>query len=178
MEERWNIANYVGSLCERHQEVDIAGGNVTDEIAQALFDGEDLGIDPLTDKPKSTFVIPSFFVEGELPKDEHDENWEKTPRRWIAMGGQITHKPRNFVNRLDDMWVQTLFNETHITFMFKWNDRTKSIQEEDVDWDPTEVNLEEYGVEEQGPIGTSFEEAQFHPESIPKSSPSNSASII
>ena len=120
----------------------------------------------MTDKPKSTFVIPSFFVEGELPKDEHDENWEKTPRRWIAMGGQITHKPRNFVNRLDDMWVQTLFNETHITFMFKWNDRTKSIQEEDVDWDPTEVNLEEYGVEEQGPIGTSFEDAQFHPGSI------------
>ena len=26
------------------------------------------------------------------------------------MGGQITHKPRNFVNRIDDIWVKSLYN--------------------------------------------------------------------
>ncbi len=166
VEERWHIANYVNSLCEGNQEVHAAGGVVTEEIAKELLENQDLPIDPLTDKPKSTFVVPSVFVEGDLPKDEHDENWKKTPRRWIGMGGQITHKPRNFVNRIDDIWVQSLYNETHITFMFKWDDRTKSIQQEEVDWDPEEVNLEDYGVEEQSPSGTTFDEDPFHEESL------------
>ena len=82
------------------------------------------------------------------------------------MGGQITHKPRNFVNRIDDVWVQSLYNDTHITFMFKWDDRTKSIQQGEVDWEPYEVNLDIYGVKEQGPNGTTFEEDPFHKESI------------
>ena len=166
VDERWDIANYVNSLCEREQEIDVAKGEITEEIAQTLSTSQPLGIDPLTDKPKSTFVVPSKYVEGDLPMDEHDDRWNLIPRRWIAMGGQITHKPRNFVNRIDDMWVRALYNETHIEFMFRWNDRTKSVQEEEVDWDPTEVNLEDYGVEEQAPQGTTFEEDPFHQESI------------
>ena len=43
---------------------------------------------------------------------------------------------------------------------------TKSIQEGEVDWDPTEVNLEDYGIEEQQPHGSLFSEEQFHPESL------------
>jgi len=152
IEERWNIANYVNSLCERKDEININGGKVSDEIATALSKGQPLPIDPMTDKPKSNFVVPSKYVEGELPTDEHDERWKIAPRRWIAMGGQITHKPRNFVNRIDDIWVQSLYNDTHITFLFQWDDRTKSMQEEEVDWDPTEVNLADYGVEEQPPV--------------------------
>ena len=158
VDERWDIANYVNSLCEREQEIKAPQGTVTDEIALTFSTSQPLGIDPLTDKPKSNFVVPSKFVEGDLPTDEHDERWNLIPRRWIAMGGQITHKPRNFVNRIDDMWVRALYNETHIEFMFRWDDRTKSIQEDEVDWDPTEVNLEDYGVEEQAPQGTTFEE--------------------
>ena len=166
VDERWDIANYVNSLCEREQEVDIAQGKITDEIAQTLSKSQPLGIDPLTDKPKSNFVVPSKYVEGDLPTDERDDRWNLIPRRWIAMGGQITHKPRNFVNRIDDMWVRALYNDTHIEFLFRWDDRTKSVQEEEVDWDPTEVNLADYGVEEQAPQGTSFAEDPFHQESI------------
>ena len=33
VDERWDIANYVNSLCERVNEINIAGGQVTDEIA-------------------------------------------------------------------------------------------------------------------------------------------------
>ena len=50
--------------------------------------------------------------------------------------------------------------------MFRWDDRTKSVQEDEVDWDPTEVNLGDYGIEEQSPAGTLFKDEQFHPESI------------
>ena len=166
VDERWDIANYVNSLCEREQEIPAPQGTVSEDTAQAFSTAPPLPIDPLTDKPKSNFVIPSKFVEGDLPTDEQDERWKLIPRRWLAMGGQITHKPRNFVNRIDDMWVQALYNETHIAFMFRWDDRTKSIQEDDVDWDPTEVNLGDYGVAEQAPQGTTFAEDPFHQESI------------
>lgn len=166
IEDRWHIANYVQSLCERMGEVVVAGGEVSDEIATTLSTALPLPIDPLTDKPKGTFVIPSKFIEGDLPTDENGEAWKTAPRKWVALGGQITHKPRNFVNRIDDVWVQSVYNKDHILFMFKWNDRTKSIQEGDVDWDPDEVNLEDYGIEEQQPHGSLFSEEQFHPESL------------
>lgn len=171
IEQRWDIANYVGSLCERTMDIDIAGGEVTDEIAQTLAQGEPFPIDPLTDKPKSSFVVPSIPVRElgeslELPVDEYDERWAKVSRRWIGMGGQITHKPRNFVNRIDDLWVRSLYNDTHIAFLFQWNDRTKSVQEDEVDWDPTEVNLADYGVEETLPGGSQFADDPGHPGSI------------
>ncbi len=172
VEDRWHIANYVNHLCERDKDVDIAGGKVTEEIAKAMMEAKPRGIDPLTDKPKIDFVIPSRYVEGELPTDEHDERWQVVAgdgrefRRIVAMGGQITHKPRNFVNRIDDIWVQSLYNDTHVTLMFRWDDRTKSVQEDEVDWEPYEVNLEDYGIEEQAPGGSRFDDDPFHPDSI------------
>lgn len=166
VDERWDIANYVNALCEREHDIDVAEGHVTEAGAQALAQGEPLAIDPLTDKPKSNFVIPAKYVEGDLPTDEHDERWQLVPRRWIALGGQITHKPRNFVNRIDDVWVQTLYNDTHLAVLLRWDDRTKSVQADEPEWDATEVNLAEYGVEEQGPQGTTFAEDPFHRESI------------
>ncbi|MBS0176683.1 MAG: c-type cytochrome, partial [Nitrospira sp.] len=109
VEDRWNIANFVNSLCERDEE------------------GKPLGIDPLTDKPKINFVIPSTAVEGEISSDPENEMWKKQGRRYVAMGGQITHKPRNFVNRIDDIWVKSLYNEKSVVYLIQWDDRTKSI---------------------------------------------------
>ncbi len=166
VENRWHTANYVGSLCERDTDVDIAGGKVTDEIATALFEAKPRGIDPLTDKPKINFVIPSKIVEGELPTDEYDERWKTVDRRIVAIGGQITHKPRNFVTRIDDVWVRSLYNDTHLTLMFQWDDRTKSVLKDEVDWEPYEVNLEDYGIVEQEPGGSLFEDDGMHPDSI------------
>jgi len=166
VEERWDIANWVNHLGERTKDVDIKGGKATEETVQALMAAQPLPIDPLTDKPKINFVIPSKFVEGELPTDEHDERWNLVERRIVAMGGQITHKPRNFVNRIDDIWVRSLYNETHIAFIFQWDDRSKSIMKDEPDFEPWEVNLEDYGIEEQEPGGSQFAEDPFHPESI------------
>lgn len=166
VENRWHIANYVASLCERDKDVDIDGGKVTDEIAKSLFEAKPRGIDPLTDKPKVNFVIPSKIVEGELPTDEHDERWKTVERRIVAIGGQITHKPRNFVTRIDDVWVRSLYNETHLALMFQWDDRTNSVQQDEVDWDPYEVNLADYGIVEQEPGGSKFDDDGTHPDSI------------
>ncbi|TKB72969.1 MAG: c-type cytochrome [Nitrospira sp.] len=130
VEERWHIANFVNSLCEREA------------------DGTPLSIDPLSDKPKVNFVLSSGVVEGEISADPENEMWTKRARRIIAMGGQITHKPRNFVNRIDDIWMKSVYNETHIAFMFQWDDRTKSVAEGKLPWPPTSVNID---VKEQDP---------------------------
>lgn len=108
VEERWDMANFVASLCERDKE------------------GNPLPIDPLTDKPKINFVVPSGFIEGEVPADPNDKIWQERDRRIIGLGGQITHKPRNFVNRIDDMWVRSVYNKNEIAFLFQWEDRSKS----------------------------------------------------
>ncbi|HEX9136535.1 MAG TPA: ethylbenzene dehydrogenase-related protein, partial [Nitrospirota bacterium] len=130
VEERWHIANWVNSLCERDT------------------DGKPLPIDPLTDKPKINFVVPSSPVEGEIPVDMENEAWQKTPKRYVAMGGQITHKPRNFVNRIDDIWVRSLYNDKSIVYLLEWDDRTKSVAEGKLPWAPTQVNVD---VKEQDP---------------------------
>ena len=133
IEERWHIANFVQSLCERDAK------------------GNPLEIDPLTDKPKTNFVIRSGPIEGEIPADPENELWQKRVRRIVALGGQITHKPRNFVNRLDDVWVKSIYNDKHIAFMFQWEDRSKSVAEGKRPFQPTQVNLDEYGIKEQPP---------------------------
>ncbi|MGQ0694919.1 MAG: c-type cytochrome [Nitrospiraceae bacterium] len=130
IEERWHLANFVQSLCERDAE------------------GDPLQIDPLTDKPKINFVLPSDYVEGEIPADMENEAWQKAPKRYVAMGGQITHKPRNFVNRIDDIWVRSLYNDQHVAYLFEWDDRTKSVAEGKLPWAPTQVNLD---IKEQEP---------------------------
>ncbi|WP_455388026.1 c-type cytochrome [Petrachloros mirabilis] len=130
IDERWDIANFVNSLCERDTE------------------GNPLPIDPLTDKPKINFVVPSDPVEGEIPSDMENEAWKKAPKRYVAMGGQITHKPRNFVNRIDDIWVRSLYNDQSVVYLLEWDDRTKSVAAEKLPWEPTEVNLD---IKEQEP---------------------------
>jgi len=130
VDERWDIANWVNFLCERDNE------------------GNPLPIDPLTDKPKINFVVPSDPVEGEIPTDMENEAWKKAPKRIVAMGGQITHKPRNFVNRIDDIWVRSLYNDQSVVYLLEWDDRTKSVATGKLPWEPTEVNID---IKEQDP---------------------------
>lgn len=132
IDERWDIANWVNFLCERDK------------------DGNPLPIDPLTDKPKINFVVPAALVPegGEISNDPENEMWKNAPRRYVAMGGQITHKPRNFVNRIDDIWVKALYNDKSVVYLFEWDDRTKSVAEGKLPWAPTQVNLD---IKEQDP---------------------------
>src|SRR5256712_14069156 len=112
VEERWHIDNWVNSVCEREKE-----GDPFSKL---------LEMDQQTAKPKTNFVVPSAPIEGEIPADPNDKKWRDRPRRIIGMGGQITHKPRNFVNRIDDLWIQSMYNKNEIAFLFRWDDRTKS----------------------------------------------------
>ena len=133
VEERWHLANFVLSLCERDEH------------------GNPYEMDKATNKPKVNPVISSRYVKGDIPDDPEAEAWKKTPRRWVGMGGQLTHKPRNFVSRMDDIWVRSLYNDTDISFFLEWDDRIKDIAKGPLPWKRTEVNLEKYGVTEVPP---------------------------
>lgn len=117
IEERWHLSNFVSSLCERDA------------------DGNPLRIDPLTDKPVISFVLRSGFVEegGTIPDDPQDPAWEARERRFIGMAGQIIHKTRNFVNKIDNIFIRSLYDNDDIAFLFEWNDRSQSITPDGVE---------------------------------------------
>ncbi|MBI5197327.1 MAG: c-type cytochrome [Nitrospirae bacterium] len=101
-EDRWHIANFVNSLCPK------------------------LDIDPLTDKPKISFVLKSRYHKGEIPNNFDDQAWKEIAPIYVGLAGQIIHKPRNFVRQVDEVWVRSIYNEKEIGIMFEWDDRTKS----------------------------------------------------
>src|SRR5436309_1104337 len=67
VEERWHIANFVNSVCEREKE-----GDPFSPLLQ---------MDPQTAKPKTNFVVPSAPIEGEIPADPNDKKWQDRDRK-------------------------------------------------------------------------------------------------
>lgn len=133
IEERWHLANFVNSLCERDEH------------------GNPLEIDRATNRAKVSPMISAEYIQGGIPDDPESPAWKKAVRRWVGLAGQVTHKPRNFVTRVDDVWVQALYNDTDIAFLMRWDDRIKDVASGPLPWKPTEVNLEKYGVTEPPP---------------------------
>jgi mono/diheme cytochrome c family protein len=102
-EQIWHLANFVNSLCPK------------------------MDIDPLTDKPKISFVVKSTYRKGgEIPKNFDDPVWAERKPTYIGLSGQIMHKPRNFVRQVDEVWVKSVYTDKEIAFMFEWDDRTES----------------------------------------------------
>jgi len=164
VEERWQLANFVLSLCERDEH------------------GNPLEIDRATNKPKVNPVISSQYVNGAIPDNPEAKEWKNVPRRWVALGGQLAHKPRNFLTRIDDLWVRSLYNDTHISFLIQWDDRIKSVASDPLPWKDTEVNLQKYGVTEAPPRtgsnpGTSDTKVSLQEYGVLKGRPGEKASL-
>lgn len=103
VEQRWDVANFIISLCPKRK------------------------IDPLTDHPALSFVVKSSFIKGDIPNNPDDPIWKNIESHYIGLAGQITHKPRNFVRLVDDVWVKSVFNGKEIAWSFEWDDRIKSV---------------------------------------------------
>ncbi len=103
VEQRWDVANFVISLCPKRN------------------------IDPLTTMPNNDFVVKSKYLEGELPANPDDPKWQEVQPNYVGLGSQIMHKPRNFVRQVDEVWVRSVYNKDHIAYLLEWNDRTKSL---------------------------------------------------
>ncbi|MFZ5862003.1 MAG: c-type cytochrome [Nitrospirota bacterium] len=102
-DQRWDVANFVMSLCPKKH------------------------IDEQTTKPMNDFVLRAGYVEGEIPGAPDDPKWLERAPNYIGLGGQITHKPRNFVRQVDEVWVRSLYNGTEVAYLLEWGDRNKSV---------------------------------------------------
>jgi mono/diheme cytochrome c family protein len=108
VEERWNVANFVISLCPK------------------------VKIDQLiTMKPVINFVVGSRYTEEALPTTIDDPKWNEQALHFVGLGGQITRKPQNFNRRADGLWVKSFYNNEEIAFFLEWDDRTESRAEGD-----------------------------------------------
>ena len=112
-------------------------------------DGNPLPIDPLTDKPKINFVVPSDPVEGEIPVDMENEAWQKAPKT-LCRDGRTDHAQAAQLRQPDRRHLGAFACTTTkcIVYLLEWDDRTKSVAEGKLPWAPTQVNID---IKEQDP---------------------------
>ena len=117
IEDRWNLAAFVNSLCPRKK------------------------IDKLTNKPVPDFLIAAKYTEGEIVPKISDPMWQSSddspkivdrsedkkdhPRKnYIALAGQITRGERNFDIKSDNLWVSARWNKDQgIFYLVEYDNR-------------------------------------------------------
>jgi mono/diheme cytochrome c family protein len=125
VEDRWNIAAFVNSLCPRKK------------------------IDKLTNKPVPDFLIKSKYTVGPIAPSMDDPMWQALdhdnrikPRaeddttdqykHYIAMAGQITRGNRNFKPKVDNLWVSSRWSEEEgaVYYLVEYHNRFLSTDPE------------------------------------------------
>ncbi|HET6371403.1 MAG TPA: c-type cytochrome [Nitrospiria bacterium] len=107
-QERWDVANFVMSLTPVKYK-----------------------IDPQTMKPALSFVLKSKYTkDAQLPTDANDKRWGEMQPYYIGMASQIIRQPRHFIRTIEDVEFRSMFNDKEIVFLFQWDDRTKSLRDE------------------------------------------------
>lgn len=98
VEQRWHVANYVQSLAK------------TDKVV----------------RPENT-VIKANRIEGDVPSDPSDPAWDASELTTFMLVPQIFEKERVFTFSNDTLTVSAFYNETELSMLLEWDDRTKSI---------------------------------------------------
>ncbi len=103
VEDRWNVANFVISLCPKQK------------------------IDPIKVLPATRFVVRARYVKSDIPADPGDQVWQKIDPQYIGLTQPVIETKRKFVQLMDNIWVKTIFNDQEIAWYLEWDDRTKSM---------------------------------------------------
>ncbi|MFQ5954066.1 MAG: ethylbenzene dehydrogenase-related protein [Kiloniellales bacterium] len=98
IEERWHVANYVGSVVK------------TEELV----------------RPENT-VVKADKVDGELPAAPDDARWREAEPSTFFLVPQIVAKERFFTPSNDTITVRALYNDQALAVLLEWDDRTKSL---------------------------------------------------
>ena len=125
VEDRWNIAAFVNSLCPRKN------------------------IDKLTNKPVPDFLIRSTYTVGKIVPSIEDPMWQaldddirikpraeddttELVKHYIAMAGQITRGDRNFKPKVDNLWVSSRWSEEEgaVYYLVEYHNRFLSTDPE------------------------------------------------
>ncbi len=93
-EERWQLAYYITSLTDASDRARSAGA-----------------------------VITARRIEGALPTDADDPEWEAAAQASIPLTGQATFAPRWQVPAITDLTVSAVYNAEEIALRLAWDDR-------------------------------------------------------
>ena len=102
-EKSWHLANYVKSLGREGRPAAAVG-----------------------DK-----VLRSQYRTGELP-GLNDPAWsEIAEASYFPLVGQVVIEPRQFNPSIDSVTAKSFYNDNEVAFLFTWDDRTKTLPQED-----------------------------------------------
>ena len=102
-EKSWHIANYVQSLAPQVKPEPASG-----------------------DK-----VLRSQYRSDALP-GMNDEAWSEIEEAsYFPLVGQVVIEPRQFNPSIDSVTAKSFYNDCEIAFLFTWDDRTKTLPQED-----------------------------------------------
>ncbi len=76
-------------------------------------------------------MLKAKLVEGELPLDPNDPQWDQAEPLLVSLAGQIIWKPRWLIPSVDTMVIKALFNENDIAFNLKYDDRFKDVEHDE-----------------------------------------------
>ena len=102
-EKNWHLANYVKSLGREERPPAAVG-----------------------DK-----VLRSQYRLGDLP-GLNDPAWnEIRESSYFPLVGQVVIEPRQFNPSIDSVTAKSFYNDSEVAFLFQWDDRTKTLPQED-----------------------------------------------
>ncbi len=111
-EKSWHLANYVKSLGSEGRPAAAVG-----------------------DK-----VLRSQYRLGDIP-GLNDAAWgEIEEASYFPLVGQVVIEPRQFNPSIDSVTAKSFYNDSEVAFLFQWDDRTKTLPQED---DETGVTVED-----------------------------------
>ena len=111
-EKNWHLANYVKSLGREGRPPAAVG-----------------------DK-----VLRSQYRLGDLP-GLNDPAWNEIKESsYFPLVGQVVIEPRQFNPSVDSVTAKSFYNDSEVAFLFQWDDRTKTLPQED---DETGVTVED-----------------------------------
>lgn len=72
-------------------------------------------------------VVKAIKIEGEVPADPMDPNWDTAEATTFPLVPQIIAHERFFTPTIEDISVRAVYNDKEVAFLLEWEDRTKSI---------------------------------------------------
>lgn len=103
IEARWDVANFVISLCPKQK------------------------IDMVQRRPVTRFVVRPRYINSALPTQPEDPAWQALEPQYVwLIQPAVLDTNRKFVQLLDNLWLKVLYNDKEISWFMEWDDRNKS----------------------------------------------------
>ncbi len=76
--------------------------------------------------PEVSSLFRAVAVEGSLPDDPKDPQWDQVPSFYVPIVGQVIVKERLFTPSVTAIFAKALYNSESLAIRLQWDDRTQS----------------------------------------------------